>query len=295
MRINFYLPDFFYLYKLNMAFIDLWKEHPERFYEGVVIKALYGAFPPAIWNGGRCVQGIASAENIRNTVKAINDAGVTVRYTYTNCLLEEKHLYDTFCNLTMDAAANGMNEVIINSPILEEYIRENYPTFNIISSTTKRLLKPDDYEKEFKKDYSMVVLDYALNNTDALFENAGVFMSNASRCEILVNAWCTDNCPMRSRHYRQLSLQQLEYAQETPDFQPCQSIGADFYTVKENRKSFVTKHDIFYKYAQHGYKNFKIEGRTMPACDVLESYLYYMVRPEHVDTTRLKMIRSGVV
>ena len=36
--------------------------------------------------------------------------------------------------------------------------------------------------------------------------------------------------------------------------------------------------------------NFKIEGRTMHLANVLESYLYYMVKPEYKDELRLKIL-----
>jgi collagenase-like PrtC family protease len=60
-----------------------------------------------------------------------------LRFTFSNSLLEEKHIYDTYCNLIMEEADTGNNEVIVNSPILEQYLRENYPNYKYISSTTK--------------------------------------------------------------------------------------------------------------------------------------------------------------
>ena len=39
----------------------------------------------------------------------------------------------------MQAADNGMNEVIVVSDILEEYIRKTYPGFKIISLRVKKL------------------------------------------------------------------------------------------------------------------------------------------------------------
>lgn len=40
-----------------------------------------------------------------------------------------------------------------------------------------------------------------------------------------------------------------------------------------------------------GYENFKIEGRLMHPADILESYMYYMVKPEYRDMLRLKMFK----
>jgi hypothetical protein len=290
--INFYLPDFYYNYQMNMLFVDLQKKHPEVFREGAVIKAIYGAFPPAIWNGGRCVIGYTSVENVQKTVKLINEAGVSLRYTYTNCLLDESHLNDNFCNLTMRVADNGMNEVIINSEILEGYIREKYPNYKLISSTTKRLLKDEAIEEELKKDYDLIVLDYALNNEDRLFTEGDIIHDNAGHFELLVNAYCQDDCPIRKRHYRQLSRQQLDYGEGTPDFDLCNHIGDDFYRVLDTRKRFIKVEDLYGKYYENGYRHFKIEGRTMKMPDILESYVYYMIKPEFQNSIRLQSLRQ---
>ena len=53
MSIKFHLPDFWSHGPLNLALIDMIKEHPEYFRDGVEIASVYGCFPPAVWNGGR--------------------------------------------------------------------------------------------------------------------------------------------------------------------------------------------------------------------------------------------------
>ena len=39
-----------------------------------------------------------------------------------------------------------------------------------------------------------------------------------------------------------------------------------------------------------GFNNFKIEGRTLMAPNVVESYIYYMVKPEFRDIVRLELL-----
>ena len=43
------------------------------------------------------------------------------------------------------------------------------------------------------------------------------------------------------------------------------------------------------KYMELGFNNFKIEGRVLMGANVLESYVYYMVKPEHRDRIRLEL------
>lgn len=72
-------------------------------------------------------------------ISEYNKRDIAVRYTFTNPLLENIHLFDTFCNLAMELGDNGKNEVIVNSPVLEDFICKMYKSYAIISSTTKCL------------------------------------------------------------------------------------------------------------------------------------------------------------
>ena len=46
MSIKFHLPDFWSHGPLNLALIDMIKEHPEYFRDGVEIASVYGWVPP---------------------------------------------------------------------------------------------------------------------------------------------------------------------------------------------------------------------------------------------------------
>ena len=61
-------------------------------------------------------------------------------------------------------AENGLNEIIVNVPVLEDYIRKNYPRYPLISSTVKQIEDRDALLAELEKDYKLVVLDYNWNN-----------------------------------------------------------------------------------------------------------------------------------
>ena len=43
--LNFYLPDFFYLFRLNFYTIHYMKNNPKYFHDNITVKAVYGAFP----------------------------------------------------------------------------------------------------------------------------------------------------------------------------------------------------------------------------------------------------------
>ena len=53
MQMKFHIPDFWKHWELNLNLIDMIREHPEYFYDGVEIASCFGCFAPALWNGGR--------------------------------------------------------------------------------------------------------------------------------------------------------------------------------------------------------------------------------------------------
>ena len=153
-KVRFHLPGLRYNYPLNMFWVSMLKQYPEYFREGVEIASFFGCFPFSLWNGGRLIiNDQCDASFVHNVIKNINGAGIPVRYTFTNPLLTEEDLADPFCNFCMEAADNGMNEVMIMSPILEEYLRKKYPSYKFNSSTCKEIKDAQALNEELAKDY----------------------------------------------------------------------------------------------------------------------------------------------
>lgn len=117
MSIKFHLPDFWSHGPLNLALIDMIKEHPEYFRDGVEIASVYGCFPPAVWNGGRNINGYADERAITHVLDEFNKRGIPCRFTFTNPLLTEEHMSDRFCNRLVQLADNGLNEAIVNTQV----------------------------------------------------------------------------------------------------------------------------------------------------------------------------------
>lgn len=274
-KIYWHLPGFCYFRLLNQVLMNLMKDYPDCFREGYCIGSVYGTFPGAIWNGGRAVFGITGKDDIAAILKIYNSRGIPVRFTWTNSLLEETHVYDTYCNLIMKLADNGMNQVLVNQPVLEDYIRRNYPDFKLISSTTKRITDVKGLREELDKDYFLVVLDYDLNHNE---EVLSAIQDKADRIEILVNEVCYPGCPKRSEHYRQQSRMQLEYDINTSFPCPNKTRERKFAECKD-RPAFISNEQI-QQYADQGFVNYKIVGRGMPMDFVKESYLYYLVKDD---------------
>lgn len=288
-KIYWHIPGFCVFRLLNQVLLNMMKSHPEYFNDGYVIGSAYGTFPGAIWNGGRAAVGFSSKAQIESVLNIYNSRGIPVRFTWTNSLIGEKECYDTFCNLIMKLADNGMNQVLVNAPALEKYLRENYPNFKMISSTTKRIVDKEKLAEELAKDFFLVVLDYDLNHDESVLDQI-VSSGNAGKVEILVNEVCFPNCPKRIEHYTMQSRFQLEF--DTSQTYPClvSTAPRDFNECMK-RPAFISDEQIG-SYIKRGFNQFKIAGRGMPESYVIDSYVYFLAKPEYRDIVRNKINTS---
>ena len=297
--VRFHLPGLRYNFPLNMMWVSLMETHPEYFRENIEIGSFFGVFPTALWNGGRLTPTYdqCDAGFVKSVIKAINDKGIPIRYTFTNPLLEEDDCYDPYCNFLMEAANNGMNEVMVFSPILEEYLREKYPNFAYNSSTCKEIKDVDELNKEMEKPYKYVVLDYNLNNHWELLDG----LKHKEKLEVLINTLCEPGCKRRGEHYKQIARDQrqvLENRKLPKEEQvPIKQWHCDYgeyncvHTIQDY-PTFIPPEDIWGKYVPAGINNFKIEGRTANLFSLIDTYCFFMLKPECVGEARLLLINN---
>lgn len=296
--VRFHLPGLRYNYPLNMFWLSLMKQYPEYFREGVEIGSFFGTFPFSLWNGGRLIaHDQCSADFVKTVVKNINDQGIPVRYTFNNTMITKDELDDPFCNFCMDVANNGMNEVMIFSPILEEYLRGKYPDFKYNSSTCKEIKNVDDLNAELDRDYRYVVLDYNLNNRWELLES----VQKKDKLEVLVNTLCSPGCKRRGDHYKNIAKNQKIIKKNRtmpPDKQiPIEPWYCEYgdhnciHTIQDY-PTFISVEQIYDEYLPRGINNFKIEGRTAYLFSLIDTYCYYMIKPEFQGLARLMLIKN---
>lgn len=184
---------------------------------------------------------------------------------------------DRFGNLCLTLCENELNEIVLVDDNFLAYIKENYPKYTFISSTTKCLNKEQTLEELKRKDFKMICLDYNLNsNMDFL---KSLTEEEKEKTELLVNAICPPGCPNRKLHYKLNSLSHLNYGQ---NFQ----INCNIKKHINSTEVFNSKNNISYEkikniYEPLGFKWFKLEGRTLSPFEVLCNYVYYMVKPEY--------------
>ena len=308
-EVYWHLPGFCSFFPFHQILLKMMKEEPYRFREGYRIGSIYGTFPGAIWNGGRAVFGMMTRKDIKAVIDSYNSYGIPVRFTWTNPLIEEKHIYDTYCNVIMELASGKdkdgndtsvtvrassnigiavdgkvANQALVNSEVLEKYLRENYPGFEYLSSTTKRIKGLEGIRQELEKDYRLVVLDYDLNHNEEVLKE---LEPEAGRIELLVDEICYPECPRRKDHYADEGLRQLTFDKDTPF--PCPNIKTTPSFAEAMKRPAFIGNDTIGDYIDRGYVNFKLVGRGLPPQMLIDSYVYYLAKEEERDNVRRRL------
>ena len=285
MKIFYHLPGLFEFYDLYKAFLPLWREHREYFYDWCDIGSIYGAPSDCIWGGGRVGFGEAEPEKVAALVK---EYGISPRLTFSNSLVREEHLGDARCNALCKMFEGGAGDcagikgagIIVHSDLLLNYIKAKYPGFYFVSSTTKVITDFGQFVAELNRDeFSYVVPDFRLNKQ---FDKLDVLTdAQKQKVEFLCNECCWFGCHDRKNCYENVSRKSLgEDCADHECVSPTAQRGYRFSDAMKN-PGFIGIDDIQNVYAPAGFRHFKIEGRSLGSAIILEFLLYYMTKPEH--------------
>lgn len=312
MKAYYHLPGLFEFYELYKEFLPLYRKHREYFYDWCDIGSIYGAPADCVWGGGRVGFGEHDSKEV---LKLMQEYGISARLTFSNSLLTKEHLSDKKCNelcrifdigrdnerskgfgndkdiechIDNYNDISGINKsikecrngIIIYSDILLDHIKENYPGFYFISSTTKVLTDFGEFENELnREDFRYVVPDFRLNKSfDKL---KALSQHQKDKVEFLCNECCWFGCTDRKKCYETVSRKNLgEDCPEHYCVAPDSDQGYLFSKAMEN-PGFIGIDDIKNTYLPMGFSNFKIEGRGLGSAMILEFLLYYMTKPQY--------------
>lgn len=276
---HYHLPGLFEFYEFYKVFLPLFYEHREYFYDWCDIGSIYGAPADCIWGGGRAGFGDSEAEKVFSLMAQY---GISARLTFSNSLIRKEHLADIKCNKLCELleAAKVKNGIIVHSDILLDYLKNKYPEFCFVSSTTKVLTDYNDLLNEVNRDdFSYVVPDFRLNKC---FDKLGTMtQEQKDKIEFLCNECCWIGCYDRKACYEAVSRMNLG---ENCNGHICVSSEADEgyrFSKAMHNPAFISVDDIRNIYMPMGFTNFKIEGRSLGSALVLEFLLYYMTKPEY--------------
>ena len=297
MKIYYHLPGLFEFYELYKAFLPLWREHRDWFYDWCEIGSIYGAPSDCIWGGGRV--GFGEAEP-RKVAEFMQEYDISSRLTFSNSLIREEHLDDKKCNKLCKLFESGavskadktrafqdkgemlavQNGIIVHSDLLLNYIKAKYPDFYFVSSTTKVITDFEQFKAELdREEFRYVVPDFRLNKQ---FEKLNTLTdAQKQKVEFLCNECCWFGCYDRKKCYENVSQKSLgENSEDHVCVSPSAKRGYRFSDAMKN-PSFIGIEDIQNIYAPAGFRHFKIEGRSLGSALILEFLLYYMTKPEH--------------
>lgn len=314
MKAYYHLPGLFEFYELYKEFLPLYRKHREYFYDWCEIGSIYGAPADCVWGGGRVGFG---EHDPKEVLKLMQEYGISARLTFSNSLLTREHLPDKKCNelcrifdigrdnersrgfgndkdieccIDNDNHISGINKrikvkecrngIIIYSDLLLDYIKENYPGFYFVSSTTKVLTDFGEFENELnREEFRYVVPDFRLNKS---FEKLKALSQHQKdKVEFLCNECCWFGCTDRKECYETVSYKNL--GEDCPEHYcaaPDAGQGYLFSKAMEN-PGFIGVDDIKNTYLPMGFSNFKIEGRGLGSAMILEFLLYYMTKPQY--------------
>jgi hypothetical protein len=173
---------------------------------------MYDSYPGIVWNGGRQTSKTPqhTLDSFVHEVELLNRSDIGFNFTFSNLLLEERHLDDQLGN-----------------HLLARYIREKYPRYRLINTLT-HYHRDLDYYKRALDVYDILVLPPSLNDRLGWIEELG-----PDRVEILVNETCHRNCPFSSEHYNKISEYNLSLGEN-----PYLESELDHFCERHHRERF---------------------------------------------------------
>ena len=292
MKAYYHLPGLFEFLDLYRAFLPLYRNHRDWFYPWCGIGSIYGAPADCLWGGGRVGFGDDRAED---AAALMAEYGISARLTFSNSLLRPEHLADRKCNALcrLFEKSHVPSGVILHSDLLLDYLRQNYPGFYFVSSTTKVLTEFDQLESELcRPEFTFVVPDFRLNKDfDHLLALPD---AQKQKVEFLCNECCWFRCPERRACYEAVSRKSLGQDADHRCASPHAARGYRFSDAIQN-PGFIGVEDIQKVYLPAGFSHFKIEGRSLGSALILEFLLYYMTKPEYQLNVREEIYLSSTL
>ena len=286
---KFSIPGYFNFSYECYELLELYKAHPEYFYDDRVIDSSYDFPAGLIWNGGRvkfCMGGYAPDELDGLMKYYFNDTNIKLNHTCTNLLINDELAKDYMCNLFMKRYYREQDSVIIASQALQKHLYELFPSMKFIFSTTLGITEPI-VVNNITKDGVICVLNYNKNNNNEYLKQ----LEHPELIEVICAEPCVSECAHRSEHYHLISERQLWIGDFTvKETCPYNASISNFVQI-QSRPHAITNERINELYDM-GFQYFKISGRSISSKLWIEIMTYYLVKPEYRENIGLLLINK---
>lgn len=287
---NISAPDYWNHFEIVKIFSSLQQDAPEIFIPNRQLHSVYGAPSGFIWNGGREIWSPINFHQAFNQVQELKKEGLHIKHVCSNMFIQEQDLKNKACNFWLKENEDSGDSVIVYSDLLAEYIRQNYPKYTIIYSTSRGKMTADKYNKLTVNNET--VLYYSDNHNEDLMRH----LIRPEKIEIIAGEPCVDNCQYRKLHGEHVSLKQLGIFpfDKDPNFIcPHSRENINFFNSLEiNKLSAVSNEWVDYLETTYGFQTLKISGRTDTDYTLIEKLLYYLIKPEYISNIRLEIYNN---
>ena len=278
--INYHCPDFCRGFDVYQILLHFKKYYPQCFNENVNIASIFGSFPSMTWNGGTtdCLDSKLNLNAMEHMVNTYRDQNIPIKLTLTNPLLEKEDCYDRYCNAVLRICENDINEILVSSPILENYLRDKYPSYKINRSiiATAKNETLDDYLALLQQ-YNKVVLPKRLSKDREFL--LSIPKEYRARFEILCSDHCKYECPRLYTHYKDYAKAQL-FLEDNPEKFPCSSKFDSPFIEYESRNTQIFYPEIKNWYEPNNFTELKLSGR-MNIVKIITVAIEYLIKPEY--------------
>ena len=271
-QINYCLPGFFTGFKIYQFLLDIYKNYKYIFYDNINFYRIFDSFPNCTWNGGTTNFGHSlDLNDMASIIEFYNSENVGLQFTATNPLLTKEDCYDRYGNTIIKLLSkNSLNEVLVSSKNLENYLRDKYPNINISRSIIAT--KEDIDYNSLVDQYHHIVLPKRMINNFELLKN--ISPENRHKMELLCNDPCPIDCKRLYEHYN--SFARISLFEQGIN----QSVNCSINKEKLNNPLYQILPEDINRYLQYNFNLFKISGRSSEI-DIVKSIIPYLIKPKY--------------
>ena len=223
-----------------------------------------------------------TTHDIETTINLYEKHNIFINYIFDNSNVTKDDLSDRFSNLMLNLAHKKGNGVYVKSDILFDYIKNKYPLYKII-----KIVSASDFDKK------NIAIDPKYNNTFKAYK-----IKYKNNTYITLNSLCPNTCKHYDEHRKYIEQEQSNYYAFSNIYLCPLNRNLNFYDLSKN-SNFISEFDLN-EYIKSGFRKFRIHFPYIAKCidinyslyDTIESYVYYLIKPEFKEEIRHLIIKK---